>query len=237
MFLKRGISILGISFLLCSCSTTVTLAQGTAKKAQNNAIETTKTVKRVHPSIVSDRKINLYEGSLKILKQGKEIVRVYFQGIDRQKQVAHIVIQDILFEIKDPKTPLDFKWKDASFSLRWLLPDSQENTDRIQMTSDKPFVDIKYNTTTIRKDLFVKAHVQNNVVSSLKVTDLKKDSQGRVQTFSLKMTPDVTKQNVTVEDHNIAVPKVKEQYERAINGKVIYLFAQDLKGQVHLYYR
>ena len=148
-------------------------------------------------------------------------------------------IQGIPFKITKPENNLEFTWQKAGYELTWL-PFSQ----KVALVSSEPFLkksfslqDKNVKSKLIHKGLTIQSKRRDGIISELQVVDVVKNSKGGMDKFSVRTFANKTIPSEYHNENNILAPEYHKQYEKAINGEVLFVFTSDDKGKIYVYYR
>ena len=191
---------------------------------------------------VSPKKVILVPGSIQRIKTGKkgdDILAIEFEKMHPKGKFPIIRIQGIPFKLPKRGHSIEFTWKTAGYELMWL-----KEGEKVSLLSSKPFGEKTFSTKAkkvksalIRTGLIVETKRSNGIKSKLEVTNVVKDSDGKMEKFSVRTHGDAKKAGEYHTENNIPRPKFHKQYEKGVNGEILYIFTSNEKGQVYVYYR
>ena len=190
------------------------------------------------PRFVSNKKVILTPGAMQRVKTKNAQLEIEYERIHPKGKFPEIRIQGIPFKMSKRGEKLEFTWNKAAYELQWL-PKGNE----VQLVSSKAFAEGGKLTTKskeakhalIKKGLIVKTKRKDGKMSKLEVTDVQK-SKGRMTKFSTRTYADEASPNYQ-QENNIMSPQTFKQYEKGVNGEILYVFTSNRQGQVFVYYR
>ncbi|MDH5559233.1 MAG: hypothetical protein OEY59_00085 [Deltaproteobacteria bacterium] len=187
----------------------------------------------------SPKKAILTPGSIQTITSKDTNLTIEFQEMHKTGNFPVIKIQSLPFKLTSTEDSIKFTWKGVGYELKWL-PEGK----KVALLSSEPFAEKTFTTKTrkvnhqvIKKGLIVETKRRDGVLSSLEVTGIDRDEQGKVKSFSVLTYSDKTKESEYHNENHITAPELYQQYEKAVNGEVLFIFTTNPKGLVEVYYR
>lgn len=191
------------------------------------------------PIYVSPKKVILISGSMQEIVRNKKQLIIEFEKMHKTGNFPVVRIQGIPFKLTKPNNNLEFTWQKAGYDLTWL-PFSQ----KVALVSSEPFFkksfsleDKNVNNKLIHAGLTVESKRRDGVMAKLQVVNVKTNAKGQMEKFSLRTFADKTIPSEYHNENNILAPEFHKQYEKGINGEVLFVFTSDDKGKIYVYFR
>ena len=191
---------------------------------------------------VSPKKVIMLPGSIQRIKTGKDgktILNIEFEKMHPKGKFPVIRIQEIPFKLKERGNSIEFTWRQAAYELTWL-----KEGEKVSLLSSEPFGEKTFSTKAkqvkhklIRPGLIVETKRADGVTSKLEVTSVVKGSNGSMEKFSVRTFADKKVSNSYHTENNILRPEFHKQYEKGVNGEILYIFTSNKKGEIFVYYR
>ena len=191
------------------------------------------------PIYETPKKVILVPGSMQEVKSNRKNLVIEFEKMHKTGKFPIVRIQGIPFKLTKPNNKLEFTWQKAGYELTWL-----PFSEKVALVSSEPLFkksfslqDENVKSKLIHPGLAVESKRRDGQMAKLQVVDVLKNSQGQMEKFSVRTFAD---KNVPTQYHtenNILAPEFHKQYEKGINGEVLFVFTSDDKGKIYVYYR
>ena len=190
------------------------------------------------PKVIHAKKVILSPGAVQRIGKKGNNLEIDYERLHPSGKFPVVRIQGLPFKMTKRGEKLSFSWNKAGYELFWL-----KEGNEVALLSSAPFAEAKLNAKSasakhllIKKGLIVKAKRKDGKFAKLKVTNVVKDNKGRMQKFSTETHGDEKGMN-SQSEQNIMAPEVGKQYEKAVNGEILYIFTSNKNGQIFVYYR
>lgn len=191
------------------------------------------------PEVVGPKKIFLVPQSFKQVNSGKDTLTIEFEKLHPAAKYPMVRIQGIQFNIRTQGETIEWTWHGAGYTMVW----PKNETEKVLLMSSEPFdkqaftpekKDVKH--ALLKEGLKVKTKRQDGTVALLEVTAVE-EMGGKMSKFSTRTFSDETKEAEFQNENNIPAPPTAKQYEKGVNGEVLFIFTSNEKGQVYVYWR
>ena len=191
------------------------------------------------PIYKTPKKVILVPGSMQEVTTNRKNLVVEFEKMHKTGKFPIVRIQGIAFKLTKPNTKLEFTWQKAGYELTWL-----PFSDKVAMVSSEPLFkksfslqDENVKSKLIHPGLSVESKRRDGVVAKLQIVDVLKNAKGQMEKFSVRTFANKTVPSEYHNENNILAPEYHKQYEKGINGEVLFVFTSDDKGKIFVYYR
>ncbi|PCI25255.1 MAG: hypothetical protein COB67_10955 [SAR324 cluster bacterium] len=192
--------------------------------------------------IVNARKVILSPGNIQRIKTGEEgetILGIEFEHLDPMGDFPVVRIQGIPFKLTKRGESIKFTWQQASYELVWL-----PQGDKVSLLSSEPFGERTFSPKAqqvkrelLYKGLAVETKRMNGVHAKMEVTGIVKNREGKMEKFSVRTFSNKARVKSYQNENNIIAPAFQDQYEKGVNGEVLFIFSTNKQGQIYVYYR
>lgn len=193
----------------------------------------------VNITYVSPKKVIMVPGSRQTINKGKETLTVEYEKLHKTEKFPIVRIQDIPFKLRKKGDSLVFTWQTAGYEVVWV-----KDNKEVYLLSSQPFKKESFSVknkdvknSIIYEGLVVETKRKDGIMSKLEVVDITKDSQGRMEKFSVRTYANKDNPSEFHNENNILSPEYHKQYEKGINDEVLYIFTSNKEGEVFVYYR
>ena len=190
------------------------------------------------PQVINSKKVLLSPGAVQRIGKKGNNLEIEFEKMHPSGKFPVIRIQGIPFKVTNREEKISFSWNKAGYDIFWL-----KKGDQVALLSSENFAEAKLTPKSsqakhkiIKKGLVVTTKRKNGKIAKLKVTDVQKDRKGRMKKFSTETYAEQTGKNYQSEQ-NIMAPEVEKQYEKSVNGEILYIFTSNKRGQIYVYYK
>jgi hypothetical protein len=191
------------------------------------------------PIYQTPKKVILIPGSMQEVKSNRKNLVIEFEKMHKTGKFPIVRIQGIQFKLTKPNNKLEFTWQKAGYELTWL-----PFSEKVALVSSEPMFkksfslqDENVKSKLIRPGLTVESKRRDGVMAKLQVVDVIKDANGQMEKFSVRTFADKSVASQYHTENNIMAPEFHKQYEKGINGEVLFVFTSDEKGKIYVYYR
>ncbi|MDX2471961.1 MAG: hypothetical protein QNL04_15430 [SAR324 cluster bacterium] len=190
------------------------------------------------PEVINPKKVLLAPGAVQRIGKKGNNLEIEYEKMHPSGNFPVVRIQGIPFKMTNREEKLSFSWNKAGYDLFWLKKGNQ-----VALLSSADFAEDKLTAKStaakhqvIKKGLVVTTKRKNGKTSKLKVTDVQKDKKGRMKKFSTETYAEKAGKDYQSEQ-NIMAPEVEKQYEKSVNGEILYIFTSNKNGQIYVYYK
>jgi len=191
------------------------------------------------PIVVNPKKIYLVPQSFKQVTKGKDTLTIEYERLHPKDHYPIVRIQGIQFNIREPNETMEFTWHGAGYMMVW--PKGEK--EKVAFMSSVPFDSAAFSPdkkdvhhALLKKGLIVTAKRQDGKKAKLEVTDLEMADK-KMNKFSIRTFADEKVPTVFQNENHTPAPEVDVQYEKGVNGEVLFIFTSDKKGQIFVYWR
>lgn len=186
------------------------------------------------------KKVLLVPQSYKQVVSGKDTLTVEYEKLHPKEKFPIVRIQGIQFNLRQRGETTEFTWSGEGYSLAWPKGDTENVVFTTSGTfeAEAAFGPEKKDSqkALVKEGLIVQTKRQDGKTSKLEVTGVEKEGEA-VTKFSIKTYADEQVAADSQSENHIPAPEVKKQYEKAINGEILYIFTSDKDGKVWVYWR
>ena len=190
------------------------------------------------PEVIHAKKVILSPGAVQRIGKKGNNLEIDYERIHPSGNFPVVRIQGIPFKMTKRGEKIAFSWNKAGYELFWL-----KKGNKVALLSSAPFAEAKLKATSasakhklIKKGLVVTTKRKNGKISKLIVTNVIKNKRGKMVKFSTETHGD-SSNNQYQGEQNIMAPEVGKQYEKAVNGEILYIFTSNKNGQIFVYFR
>ena len=191
------------------------------------------------PIVVTPKKIYLVPQSFKQVTSGKDTLTIEYEKLHPKGKYPIVRIQGIQFNIRQQAETIEFTWHGAGYMMVW----PKGETEKVALMSSTPFDSAAFSPekknvqhALIKEGLTVSTKRQDGKTAKLEVTAIEKDGK-KIQKFSIRTFADQTIATEFQNENHTVAPEVNKQYEKGVNGEVLFIFTSDAKGKVYVYWR
>ncbi len=190
------------------------------------------------PKVVNEKTVILSPGTVQRVKAGKDQLEIDYDRLHPTGKFPEVKIQGIPFKLAKRGEKLAFTWNKATYELTWKGKGNQ-----VQLRSSNDFAgtpklstrDKKAKHALIKSGLVVKTKRKNGTIAKLEVVQVRRAGKKMVK-FSTKTFADENSPEYQMEN-NIMPPETFKQYEKGVNGEILFIFTSNRQGQIFVYYR
>ncbi|OGG94119.1 MAG: hypothetical protein A2508_00510 [Candidatus Lambdaproteobacteria bacterium RIFOXYD12_FULL_49_8] len=191
------------------------------------------------PIVVNPKKVFLVPNSFKQITNGKDTLTVEYESLHKTGKYPQVRIQGIQFNLRKQDDQVDFTWHGSGFQLVW----PKNEPEKVALTSSEPFDTQAFSPekpnaqhALIKEGLEVKSKRQDGKTAKLEVTGVE-EKDGKMAKFSVRTFSDEAEDDKFQNENHIPAPEEKTQFEKGVNGEVLFIFTSNAKGQIFVYWR
>jgi len=191
------------------------------------------------PIVVNPKKVYLVPQSFKQVTKGKDTLTIEYERLHPKEKYPMVRIQGIQFNIRQQNESMEFTWHGAGYMMVW----PKGETEKVALMSSAPFDSSAFSPekknvhhAKLKRGLIVSAKRQDGKKSKVEVTDIEM-AGGKMHKFSIRTFADEKVPTEFQNENHTPAPEQQKQYEKGINGEVLFIFTTDAKGQIYVYWR
>ncbi|MDT8446494.1 MAG: hypothetical protein RRB13_06305 [bacterium] len=191
------------------------------------------------PILVGPKKVLLVPQSFKQVTSGKDTLTIEYEKLHPTDKYPIVRIQGIQFNVRTQGETIEWTWQGAGYMMVW----PKNEAEKVTLMSSEPFdkqaftpekKDAKH--ALIKEGLKVQTKRQDGTVAMLEITAVEEQG-GKMTKFSARTFSDEKQADQFQNENNIPAPPVHKQYEKGVNGEVLFIFTSNDKGQIFVYWR